>query len=94
MDEELWRELCELGWPGIAISEQYGGQGLGADRARDPLRGARARRGARAVPAERDGRLVIEQGGSAEQRERWLPGLASGETIGALRHGGTAVPSW
>ena len=27
---------------------------------------------------------VIEQAGSAEQRERWLPGLASGETIGAL----------
>ena len=25
----LWRELCELGWPGIAVSEQYGGQGLG-----------------------------------------------------------------
>ena len=29
-------------------------------------------------------RRVIEQAGSAEQRERWLPGLASGETIGAL----------
>ncbi len=27
---------------------------------------------------------VIEQAGSPEQRERWLPGLASGETIGAL----------
>ncbi len=28
-DEALWKELCELGWPGIAISEEYGGQGLG-----------------------------------------------------------------
>ncbi len=28
-DEELWRELCELGWPGIAVAEEYGGQGLG-----------------------------------------------------------------
>ena len=27
---------------------------------------------------------MIEQAGSHEQRERWLPGLASGETIGAL----------
>src|ERR1700704_4677989 len=28
-DEALWRELSELGWPGIAVSEQHGGQGLG-----------------------------------------------------------------
>ncbi len=27
---------------------------------------------------------VIEQAGSEEQRERWLPGLAGGELIGAL----------
>ncbi len=29
VDEALWKELCELGWPGIAISEENGGQGLG-----------------------------------------------------------------
>ena len=29
-DKALWKELCELGWPGIAISEENGGQGLGA----------------------------------------------------------------
>src|SRR5207245_9943612 len=28
-DESLWRELSHLGWPGIAVSEEYGGQGLG-----------------------------------------------------------------
>src|SRR3954451_22602168 len=28
-DEGLWAELCELGWPGIAVSEEYGGLGLG-----------------------------------------------------------------
>ena len=28
-DDELWRELGELGWPGIAIAEEHGGQGLG-----------------------------------------------------------------
>ncbi len=28
-DEALWGELCELGWPGIAIAEEHGGQGLG-----------------------------------------------------------------
>src|SRR2546423_14198079 len=29
-DDELWRELGELGWAGIALPEEDGGQGLGA----------------------------------------------------------------
>ena len=28
-DEALWTEIRELGWPGIAIAEDHGGQGLG-----------------------------------------------------------------
>ena len=28
-DDALWRDICELGWPGIAIGEEHGGQGLG-----------------------------------------------------------------
>ncbi len=28
-DDGLWRELVELGWPGIAVSEEHGGQALG-----------------------------------------------------------------
>src|SRR5215204_7371383 len=27
-DDALWKELCELGWPGIAIAEDHDGQGL------------------------------------------------------------------
>jgi alkylation response protein AidB-like acyl-CoA dehydrogenase len=84
LDIELWREVSELGWPGIALGEEHGGQGLGAI--------------ALSILCEELGRVlapipflpnalaatVIEQAGSAEQRGRWLPGLASGETIGAL----------
>jgi alkylation response protein AidB-like acyl-CoA dehydrogenase len=87
-DRALWGELSELGWPGIAISEQYGGQGLGQIEL--------------SILCEELGRVlapvpflgsvlaatVIEQDGSPEQRERWLGGLASGDTIGAL---GSAV---
>jgi alkylation response protein AidB-like acyl-CoA dehydrogenase len=83
-DRVLWKELSELGWPGIAISEEHGGQGLGTIEL--------------SILCEELGRVVapvpflgsamaacvIEQAGSDEQRERWLPGLASGETIGAL----------
>ena len=28
-DEGLWKEISELGWAGIAIAEEDGGQGLG-----------------------------------------------------------------
>lgn len=84
LDEQLWRELCELGWPGIAISEGYGGQGLG--------------RVELSILCEELGRVlapvqwlptvlastVIELAGSEDQCARWLPGLASGELSGAL----------
>ncbi len=84
LDEELWSELCDLGWPGIAVAERYGGQGLGLVEL--------------AILCEELGRVVapvaflptalaalaIERAGSSEQRERWLPGLASGECLGAL----------
>ena len=28
-DVALWREIAQLGWPGIAVEERYEGQGLG-----------------------------------------------------------------
>ncbi|HEX8646319.1 MAG TPA: acyl-CoA dehydrogenase family protein, partial [Thermoleophilaceae bacterium] len=28
-DDALWKEICELGWPGIFVGEEHGGQGLG-----------------------------------------------------------------
>jgi alkylation response protein AidB-like acyl-CoA dehydrogenase len=83
-DEALWKELCELGWPGIAISESYGGQGLGTIEL--AILCEELGRVVAPVPflASTMAACVIEQAGSDEQRERWLPGLASGETIGAL----------
>jgi alkylation response protein AidB-like acyl-CoA dehydrogenase len=83
-DDTLWSELVELGWPGIAIAEEHGGQGLGAVEL--------------AILSEELGYAVaaspflstvmaaeaIGAGGSAEQQAAWLPGLASGEITGAL----------
>jgi alkylation response protein AidB-like acyl-CoA dehydrogenase len=84
MDAELWRELCELGWPGIALSEEHGGQGLG--RIELSILCEELGRSLAPVPFLPSvlASTLIEQDGSPEQRERWLPGLASGETIGAL----------
>ena len=81
----LWREICELGWLGAAIPEAYGGLGMGYLEL--------------CVLAEELGRVVapvpfsssiylaaeaILQYGSEEQRQRYLPRLASGEIIGTL----------
>jgi len=83
-DTALWQELCELGWPGIAISEANGGQGLGTIEL--SILSEELGRVVAPVPflASAMAACVIEQAGSDEQRERWLPGLASGEMIGAL----------
>ncbi len=84
LDQSLWRELSELGWPGIAVSEEYGGQGLGQIEL--SILCEELGRSLAPVPflPSALAATVIEQAGSSEQRERWLPGLASGETIGAL----------
>jgi alkylation response protein AidB-like acyl-CoA dehydrogenase len=84
LDDGLWQELCELGWPGIAIAEQYGGQGLGLVELSilcEEL--GRTLAPVPLLPGVLAG-LLIDHGGSSEQRERWLPGLASGEIVGAL----------
>lgn len=84
LDDELWRELCELGWPGIAIAERYGGQGLG--RVELSILCEELGRSLAPVPLLPSvlASSAIELGGSEDQRARLLPGLASGEVIGAL----------
>ena len=84
VDTELWHELSELGWPGIAVSEEHGGQGLGQIEL--SILCEELGRSLAPVPflPSALAATVIEQSGVREQCERWLPGLASGETIGAL----------
>ena len=82
--EALWREVCELGWPGIAIAEKYGGQGLG--RIELSILCEELGSSVAAIPFLPTvlASTLIEQAGSEEQCERLLPGLANGETKGAL----------
>ena len=28
-DRGVWRQMCEMGWPGLLVSEDHGGSGLG-----------------------------------------------------------------
>jgi alkylation response protein AidB-like acyl-CoA dehydrogenase len=91
-DDALTRELGELGWPGIAVSEEHGGQGLGIVELAVLLEEL----GYACAPVPFLGSalaaLAIEHAGSAEQQERWLPGLASGELRGALGAADQLIP--
>jgi alkylation response protein AidB-like acyl-CoA dehydrogenase len=82
-DQAVWSEMCQLGWPGIAISEQYGGQGLGTVE----LAILQEELGYGCAPSPMISNAyagaVIEAAGSEEQKRRWLPGIASGEARGA-----------
>ncbi len=83
-DPALWSELVELGWPGIAVSAEHGGQGLGAVELSvlvDELGYACA-----ATPylSTATAAAVIEATGSPEQRSKWLPGLSSGEQTAGI----------
>lgn len=83
-DGGLWRELCELGWPGIAIAEEHGGQGLGVVELCVLLEQLGAACAATPLLGSALAGLALAHAGSDAQRERWLPGLASGAARGAL----------
>ena len=93
-DDELWDEIVQLGWPGIAVSEENGGQGLGLIELailQEELGYALAPTPFLSTAAAG---LLLEHAGSDDQRARWLPGLASGEergTVGVAGSGGDAT---
>ncbi len=78
-DGALWGELVQLGWPGIAVAEEHGGQGLGAVELAVLLEELGYACAATPFLATATAAAVIQAAGSDEQRARWLPGLASGE---------------
>lgn len=83
-DDALWRELCELGWPGIAVAEEHGGQGLGAVELAVLLEELGYACAATPFLSTAAAATAIQVAGSEEQRARWLPGLASGEITAGI----------
>ena len=83
-DAGLWKTLAELGVVGLAMPEEYGGAGLEIL----DLAVAAETLGYHAAPGPFLGHvlagLAIAESGSAEQKEKWLPGLASGDKIGTV----------
>jgi alkylation response protein AidB-like acyl-CoA dehydrogenase len=83
-DHGLWKELAALGWTGLVLAEEHGGAGLGALHLALLL----DEMGRALLPspflASTFAGLALAQAGSAAQRARWCPPLASGERIGTL----------
>ena len=89
-DDGAWDELGELGWPGIFPDEAYGGQELGTVE----LAILSEELGYTLAPvpflSNAAAGLVLAEAGSDEQKERWLPGIASGKkrgTVGLVSNG-------
>ncbi len=83
-DDAVWKELCELGWPGIFIEEEHGGQGLGTVELIILMEELGYALAPLPFLSNAAAGLVLDAAGSDEQKERWLPGIASGETRGTV----------
>jgi len=84
---DLWRKMGDLGLLGITVSEEYGGAGMGYLAhviATEEISRASASVG---LSYGAHSNLCVNQifrNGTHEQKTRYLPGLISGEHIGAL----------
>jgi alkylation response protein AidB-like acyl-CoA dehydrogenase len=83
-DHELWAEVRELGWTGIAVASDHGGGGLGVVELAILLEELGYALAAVPLLPSAAAALLIERAGSEEQQQRWLPGLAAGELRGAV----------
>jgi alkylation response protein AidB-like acyl-CoA dehydrogenase len=93
-EQSDWDEMAELGWPGLALPEEWGGQGLGIVE----LAVLFEEMGYALAPSPLLSNtivgLALTAGGSEDQRERFLRPLAGGELRGtpALLDAGSAAP--
>ena len=83
--QELWKQMAELGWAGILISEEYGGSDFGMMG----LGGVLEETGRCLVPSPLFatallGASLIEIGGSSAQKEDLLSKIAKGNLTTAL----------
>ncbi len=82
---ELWQEMAGLGWMGLSLPEEYGGAGMSfLDLAILMEEMGRACLPGPYFSTVVLGGLTILDAGSDEQKQTYLPGIASGESIFTL----------
>jgi alkylation response protein AidB-like acyl-CoA dehydrogenase len=81
-DQKDWEEMAELGWPGLALPEEWGGQGLGIVDLAVLFEEMGYALAPSPLLSTTVAGLALAANGTDEQRERWLRPLAGGEIRG------------
>jgi alkylation response protein AidB-like acyl-CoA dehydrogenase len=82
---ELWKQMAELGWQGLIIPEDLGGQGFDfLDLIVLVEEFGRALVPGPFIPTAVGGAIALLEAGSDEQKKQYLPKIASGEHIWTL----------
>jgi alkylation response protein AidB-like acyl-CoA dehydrogenase len=84
-DRELWKDLADMGFLGVAIPEEFGGAGAG--HLELCVIAEEIGRSLAPVPFSSTVYLAaeaIQLAGSEVQKRKWLPAIASGRAIGTL----------
>ena len=83
-EQSDWEEMAELGWPGLALPEEWGGQGLGIVDLAVLFEELGYALAPSPLLSSTVAGLVLATVGDDGQRERWLRPLASGEKRGTI----------
>ena len=85
LDAQLWGKVADMGWTATVIPEEFGG--LGLSYLELVVIAEELGRAVAPLPFSSSVYLATEAlllAGSREQKEKWLPKLATGEAIGAF----------
>ena len=83
----LWREMGDMGLLGLTVDEEYGGTGMGYLAHVIAVEEIARASASVSLSYGAHSNLCVNQlrlNGTAEQKQKYLPGLVSGEHVGAL----------
>ncbi|HXS46834.1 MAG TPA: acyl-CoA dehydrogenase [Solirubrobacterales bacterium] len=83
-EQSDWEEMAELGWPGLALPEEWGGQGLGIVDLAVLFEEMGYALAPSPLLSTTVAGLALAINGTDEQRQRWLRPLAAGEARGTV----------
>jgi len=85
--EQLWKELGDMGLLGVTVEEDYGGAGMGYLAHTVAIEEVARASASVSLSYGAHSNLCVNQirlNGTEEQKQQYLPGLVSGDHVGAL----------